>query len=235
MLGSLPLRHTDSPFGRMTASDCLAIARALHVRPQEAYRDEGQPECGRRHTDPFRSPTSPDHHTAHCPGTIANGLASAEGSVQAAADRIAGIVAATMALRLLISSPSRVTARLGAFAGEGLADVLRGAIGQVTAASAALGIAAIPDLGSGQLIPSLAGATGNGGLVSLPAGSTTRGGGDIHVHLGGITIEGNVTAEDDLTLKMVRAVNQGISEATTQLRRSLGVTWRLARPDAPYR
>lgn len=37
-------------------------------------------------------------------------------------------------------------------------------------------------------------------------------------------LERHVTAEDDLTLKMVRAVNEGISEATTQLRRSLGVT-----------
>ncbi|MDQ3540038.1 MAG: hypothetical protein M3440_05065, partial [Chloroflexota bacterium] len=39
-----------------------------------------------------------------------------------------------------------------------------------------------------------------------------------------VPIEGNVTAEDDLTLKIVRSVNQGITDGTQQLKRSLGVT-----------
>ncbi|MDQ3540863.1 MAG: hypothetical protein M3440_09260, partial [Chloroflexota bacterium] len=66
---------------------------------------------------------------------VANGLNSALGSVQTAASEIAAVVASTMALKLLISSPSKVTERIGAFAGEGLARGILGSESRVVAAA----------------------------------------------------------------------------------------------------
>jgi len=43
-------------------------------------------------------------------------------------------------------------------------------------------------------------------------------------HTTNVKIEGNVTAEDDLTLKLTRLINQGNLDAYQQLKRSLGVS-----------
>lgn len=64
------------------------------------------------------------------------------------------------------------------------------------------------------------------GVPTVPryGGSSLRGSQAGRPVIVNVTVQGNVTAEDDLKLSIVRAVSEGIVEGTQQRNRAMGVT-----------
>jgi hypothetical protein len=169
-------------------------------------------------------------------------LRSNLGGIRSATSAIVNEVDRALRAAARIASPSRMTAEIGRYMGEGLAAGMLGELGHVSGASIALAAAAIPDLASasGRLPGGRIGEHATGQSYTppapyrpivvdpMPARSRQRGAnqqGDIHVHLGPFTVQGNVTAEDDLKLAVIRAVREGIVEGRRQQDRAMGVTW----------
>lgn len=153
---------------------------------------------------------------------IVSGLNSQQGAVSAAASKLIGIANSAAKIAGGIRSPSSIWDYFARMMGAGLVRgfdgsqmvVSRASASLIGSANAALGMLTAPSLAS---IP-----------VSAPVSAAHRGGnGGTVIHLHNetrVNVEGNVTAEDDLTLKIVRTVNQGMGDAAIQLKRSLGAT-----------
>jgi hypothetical protein len=117
---------------------------------------------------------------------LVNGLDSYAGRVAASAQRLAIIAGKAMATGLQERSPSRVTMRIGAYAGEGLALGMLDTLGMVETAAGALASAAAPDVEAmrgAALGAGAAGGAAGGGPVSL----TSQ-----------VIVQGNVSSEVDL-------------------------------------
>lgn len=92
---------------------------------------------------------------------VANGMLAALGAVQAASAAIAAVVTSTLAMKLLIASPSKVTAQLGEYVGEGFANGIASMVPNVQASAGQLAGAALPPV-SGYAY-SASGSAGRGG------------------------------------------------------------------------
>ncbi len=130
------------------------------------------------------------------------------------------------AARLRIASPSKVWTGFGTNAGGSLAMGLASMTGVVVQSAASVAGSMSSGFERAYASPHAGFTQGTIPAPSARGHAAAQGRGDthIHVHLGGITVQGNVTAEDDLKLAIVRAVNTGIVEATRQRNRSMGVT-----------
>ncbi len=118
------------------------------------------------------------------------------------------------AARLRIASPSKVWTGFGTNAGGSLATGLAAMTGVVVQSAAGVAGSMSNGFERAYQRPHTGFTQGTIPAPTARGNAVAPGRGDIIVNLGGITVQGNVTAEDDLKLVIVRAVNTGIVEGT---------------------